>query len=438
MAKKTINLGTSDSNYTIEKSGTRYLLAEDDVFLYADIVTDTGAVINNIELAIDGTVTGTSNPIEIGSMTSKNNAVIVSKTGIVDATDLAISMVGQNSLLSNKGTVLSTEHASSIGLSSVGDDGRIINGGFLKAYTGIIVDGDGNSVVNSGEISTHMAGTAVQFITNAGEFNTFINKGFIESGDGVQGSAGNEKVVNRGYFSGDIDLFGGDDVLIASRRVGSDVTLGAGNDRAIIRGKGDFIDLYGQAGDDTFDLRGANAIDSGTTIDGGADDDVYIVSRSDLLLDEAVAGGTDTVKSSVDFTLADDFENLVLTGKNAIDGSGNAAANVITGNAGSNRIIGLGGMDTLDGGAGNDTLQGGTNNDSFVFRAGSGKDIVTDFTDAADLINLSFYEGIDDFGDLAGKIKQKGADTVITLLDGDKITLGNFTATNLTVADFDF
>ena len=438
MAGKTINLGTSDSDFTIEKSDRHYLLADGDIFSFADIVTDVGATISNIVLEIDGVVTGGSSPIEVGSAASKGNMVIVGKTGVVDATDMVISMAGRNSEMINRGTIFATEQANSIGIASEGDGARIVNAGFLKAYTGIQVDGDDNSVINTGVMSMHMAGTAVRFSSMAGESNRFVNKGFIIAGDAIEGGDGNDKVINRGEIDGDVGLGSGDDVLITFRKISGDIYLGLGDDRAVIRDKGDFTDIYGQEGDDVLDVRGAKALSSGTTIAGGADDDTYLVSRSDLLLDENAGQGTDTVKSSVTFTLGDDFENLVLTGSKEIDGHGNAAANVLTGNSAKNVLLGLAGTDTLDGGRGNDIYSGGTHADTFAFRANSGKDLITDFTDMSDMIDLSRYAGIDDFGDLSGRINQKGSDTVITLLDGDRITLSNVTATDLTMADFQF
>lgn len=435
---KTINLGNSSSDFTIEKSGTNYVLADGDIFSFANIVTDPGVTISNIELRLDGAMTGRSNPIEIGSAGSKGNAVIVGETGIVDATDTAISMTGRNSIVSNRGTIFATDQAASIGIAIEGDDAKIINAGFLKAHKGILVDGDGNSVVNSGFLAMHMGGTSITFASEAGETNRFVNKGYIDGGNAVEGGDGIEKIINRAEMLGDIAVGGGDDVLVTSRAINGDVYLGLGNDRAVIRDKGDFTDIYGDAGDDVFDLRGANAISSGTTIAGGADDDTFIVSRGDFLLKELGGGGEDTIKSTISFTLANEFENLVLIGNKTIDGNGNAAANVITGNAAKNTILGLAGTDTLDGGGGNDILFGGTQADTFVFRANAGKDLISDFTDMSDKIDLSNYKGIDGFGDLAGHIDQKGADTVITLLDGDRITLENFTATNLTIADFEF
>ncbi|WP_276572275.1 hypothetical protein, partial [Pseudomonas sp. dw_612] len=63
----------------------------------------------------------------------------------------------------------------------------------------------------------------------------------------------------------------------------------------------------------------------------------------------------DTVISSVNRTLGDNLENLVLTGTADLNGNGNVLNNVLTGNVGNNILDGRAGADTMIGGAGNDT-----------------------------------------------------------------------------------
>ncbi len=86
--------------------------------------------------------------------------------------------------------------------------------------------------------------------------------------------------------------------------------------------------------------------DSGAKVfSGGLGNDQYSVTSALDRIAESPAGGTDTVRSSVSYTLPDNVERLVLTGS-AASGIGNAANNVFRGNATNN---------TFDGGAGSDT-----------------------------------------------------------------------------------
>jgi Ca2+-binding RTX toxin-like protein len=61
----------------------------------------------------------------------------------------------------------------------------------------------------------------------------------------------------------------------------------------------------------------------------------------------------------------------VLDGDGAIDGTGNALANVITGNTATNVLSGLAGNDMMDGGLGNDVLFGGDGNDLLMSNDGA-------------------------------------------------------------------
>ncbi|MBI4179451.1 calcium-binding protein, partial [bacterium] len=103
----------------------------------------------------------------------------------------------------------------------------------------------------------------------------------------------------------------------------------------------------------------ANVLNGGDGIDtliGGTGNDIYVVDSTTDTIVELANGGSDTVQSSVSFSLAalDQLENLTLTGSANIDGTGNALNNIITGNAAANVLNGGDGIDTLIGGTGND------------------------------------------------------------------------------------
>ena len=78
---------------------------------------------------------------------------------------------------------------------------------------------------------------------------------------------------------------------------------------------------------------------------GGADNDIYVVDDAGDVVNETAAGSTgiDRVNSSISYTLGANVENLNLTGGDAINGTGNALANVINGNGSNNQLFGGGG-----------------------------------------------------------------------------------------------
>ena len=156
--------------------------------------------------------------------------------------------------------------------------------------------------------------------------------------------------------------------------------------------------LFGNGGDDSlFGDAGNDRLDGGAGADqlrGGTGDDTYVVDNAGDQVIENEGEGVDTVEASVDHTLADNVENLTLTGSANIDGSGNALDNVITGNGGSNVLSGLDGNDTLIGNAGHDTLDGGSGAD--IMQGGSGNDTYV----------------VDQSGDIVIEAANAGTDTV--------------------------
>ncbi|KQW35078.1 hypothetical protein ASC85_21110 [Pseudomonas sp. Root401] len=125
---------------------------------------------------------------------------------------------------------------------------------------------------------------------------------------------------------------------------------------------------------------------------GGLGDDTYGVDDGSDRIVESEGAGTDTVNSSVSFTLANHLENLSLTGNAAINATGNAANNVLRGNVADNRLDGAQGADRMIGGLGNDTYFVDNASDAVVEDLNGGNDKVIstlDYTLAANVEALT-------------------------------------------------
>jgi Ca2+-binding RTX toxin-like protein len=141
--------------------------------------------------------------------------------------------------------------------------------------------------------------------------------------------------------------------------------------------------LNGRAGNDTLD----GGVGSDSMI-GGLGNDSFVVNVVGDVVTENLNEGTDTVNSSVTYTLPANVENLTLTGASPINGTGNGLVNTITGNAANNQLNGGAGNDTINGGIGIDSLTGGIGNDIFRFTTTGQIDTVTDYNVANDTIQL--------------------------------------------------
>ncbi|BAN47488.1 Calx-beta domain-containing protein [Metapseudomonas resinovorans] len=148
---------------------------------------------------------------------------------------------------------------------------------------------------------------------------------------------------------------------------------------------------------------------------GGLGNDTYVVDNASDVLVEAAGGGVDMVQSSIGFTLGAELDNLTLTGSAAINGTGNALANLLTGNTGANVLTGAAGNDVLNGGAGNDSLNGGAGQDTFRFSSALNQttnvDTLVDFTTGVDDISLSrtVFSAISDASLASGGFFRAGA-----------------------------
>ncbi|MGE0200767.1 MAG: S8 family serine peptidase [Candidatus Melainabacteria bacterium] len=220
-----------------------------------------------------------------------------------------------------------------------------------------------------------------------------------------------------------------------------DYTLGAnverlrmqGNSHINATGNAENNQLYGNVGNNTLTGMGGNDyLDGGAGADtmiGGMGDDVYVVDSSLDVVTENAGEGNDTVLAYANHTLSANVETLRLQGAANLNATGNSAANVIYGNAGDNIIDGRGGNDVLLGLGGNDT---------FTFGLGCGSDLIQDFQNGLDHLDISGW-GLSGFGDLT--IAMAGADTTITFAGasgGEMITLDNIDSAVIDASDFIF
>jgi Ca2+-binding RTX toxin-like protein len=191
-----------------------------------------------------------------------------------------------------------------------------------------------------------------------------------------------------------------------------------------ITGNGDANTLDGKAGADH--------------MSGGGGADTYVVDNVKDVVDEGTpgAGGTDTVNSSIAFSLAENgttvlgtLENLTLTGTGAIAGTGNDGVNHIIGNSGANKLLGAGGADILEGGAGADTLDGGAGNDSVTGGAGN------DRIDVGDGDDTVFYNSKLDGKDIIDNFQGGGHDVLNLAALFDTLNLAGNRADHVSIVD---
>lgn len=185
----------------------------------------------------------------------------------------------------------------------------------------------------------------------------------------------------------------GNDLMFGMR--GGDRLTGMGGNDMIDGGKGnDFV--RGNAGADM--LRGGGGKDKikggdgADVMDGGRGRDKLLGGRGDDVIDGG--GGRDKIKGG--------------GGADVIDGG--HWRDMLRGGVGADEIDGGVGADVIDGGRGRDTLLGGRGADLFVFFKGSGKDVIGDFQQGKDRIQI--VTGADSFEDLS--IRQRGDDVQIS------------------------
>ena len=174
---------------------------------------------------------------------------------------------------------------------------------------------------------------------------------------------------------------------------------------------------------------------TGTVSGGYAEDDVIngfenVIGSTDADVLAGDSGANEIWGDEGDDTLHGDAGDDVLSGQAGDDLLfGDAGNDRLWGGSGDDRLFGGSGDYTLDGGGGDDFLFGGAGADVFVFTGANGADVLVDFSDGEDLIDLSAY-ALSDFG--AVNAIQAGDDVRIDL---DEAGGGDILLRNVDLAD---
>ncbi len=262
-----------------------------------------------------------------------------------------------------------------------------INQPLLSGYTFNLFDTAGNQIATSGsdlplDVADLQAGRYVLRVTSdgTGSFET----GLVEVNLSTAVPPDRHNVLTGGTGNDTYYVHQADDVVIEKPKEGTDTVIadlswtlsanvenltlkagagainGAGNALAnTVTGNESANILNGGSGNDTLIGGGGDDILRGDTgadhMEGGTGNDAYRVDNPGDIVVEKPGEGIDKVISSISYTLTANTENLILTGTDAINGTGNELANQITGNAAANVLDGGAGIDVMLGGGGDDT-----------------------------------------------------------------------------------
>lgn len=231
---------------------------------------------------------------------------------------------------------------------------------------------------------------------------------------------GNRGVDTLHGGEGDDKLYGGDDDDILHGHADNDLLRG-NNGEDILNGDGGFDKLYGGNGNDKLyggsgndslfgeadndELRGDDGNDF---LSGGVGvDRLYGNANNDRLLGEEGndilfgGSGNDRLEGGIgqDFIRGGSGNDFVKGGNQGDTIYGDSGVDRLFGEQGRDVLFGGFGNDLLNGGlngdrlngdSGRDNLYGGTGNDVFIFKAGNDTDIIRDFENDADKIELQY------------------------------------------------
>ncbi len=365
--------GTGDDTYVIDQAGDVVTETSNQGIdsVQSSISYTLGANLENLSLTGSSNLTGTGNSLENQIF---GNAGANTLSG-GDGNDILIGGVGADSLVGGNGSDTASYVNAAAGLtasllSSASNTGDAA--GDTYATIENLAGSTFNDTLTGNTASNFLDGGEGDDVLNGGSGNDWLRGGAgADALSGGSGTDGASYVTSATGVTASLLAPASNTGDAAGDTYSSIETLTGSNFDDSLTGDMNANSLSGYIGNDILD-GGAGA----DTLIGGAGDDNYVVDNAGDVVTELGSEGTDTVRSSVSYTLGANVENLALAGTATLNGTGNSLNNQIVGNDGSNVLNGGAGNDVLSGGAGSDTLVGGSGADEFQFGRAQGADVV--------------------------------------------------------------
>lgn len=353
------------------------------VTIWSDVDPTIEEVGGTTFLRIDGTVlcsgsAAISMSVQAGS---DPDTIVIGSTGAVHATTLYA------------------------GIEMVGAFQQIINDGQVSGRNGIAVDSMLFGSITNGGTITGIGNAAISAVfSNA---VTITNSGTIRGESGIELFESYATILNSGS-------------IIATDGSGYGINAGAGIGANVIRNTGRIVAPQ-------------------TAINGSASTET-VVNAGEILGDVVLAGSADEFRGRSG-TLAGalfggDGNDSLASGLGDDIVQGDSGSDFLRGNRGDDTLYGGQGGDVLRGDDGDDRLFGGGGSDDFVFTRGSGDDIVEDFANGQDQIDLSALR-IASFAALSSSAVDRAGGMLIDLTSsgGTTIFIAGFTKAQFDAGD---
>jgi Ca2+-binding RTX toxin-like protein len=248
-----------------------------------------------------------------------------------------------------------------------------------------------------------------------------------ENSNGLTGRGGNDNL--NGGAGGDVYFYlGSAGVAFGNDRIFDD----SGTDAIVVNSFSDIVGAPQHVGDDLLITLTGGTIRILEHFAGHQVENIFDANGNSMVLATGLIGG------NAPGIIAGGNGGETLDGKGGDDFLfGNRGNDILLGGDGNDRLDGGAGSDILDGGTGNDILTGGHGRDTFVFAPmvqnglAPGNDVVTDFKQGRDLIDLTAFNttfrALDDNhngtldageGDKHIGVQVHGGDTVLSFAGG--------------------